>query len=102
MSNRVSIIRTKFEDHTGVSYGWRIADNYGSAYCNLAEAPIEDDLQLVIDIIQHEDGDNTIPDMLEYIGENGVYLDGVWMDAEEVQKLLEAARESIEKAEIKS
>jgi len=65
MSNRLCIEPTKFEDvRTGhVSFGYRIYDDYGSAYGNLWDSIPDDDLD-VLRLIMEDRRNNIVLDNL--------------------------------------
>jgi len=92
MSNQVSIIRTKFEDYTGISYGWRILDNFDEAMClTLTKPTSSDNFKLIKQMLL--ENDDATEDMLGAAARNGVFIDGEWLDATSAKKLIEKAWE---------
>lgn len=89
MSNRVELVGTTFVNVTGEqTFGYRMYDDYESMYCNLFDAVIEDDLELLRRVIS-DDAESTSA-MLEFAAANGCYINGTWYDVDEILHLFTA------------
>ncbi len=89
MSNRILLLSTKFEDVTGISYGYRISDDFGSDYNNESEEPIEDDLELLTYVknVYAKDSVEILDFMREH--EKGITINNTYYDYDQVRSLLE-------------
>jgi len=93
MSNRVTLVSTIFKDvHNNVeSYGFRLYDNYASSYCNLLEKEEFEqmsDFDFVRAAIEYDAIDENL---LEYVEENGMFINNEWYDSEELIEGLKGA-----------
>ena len=50
--NTINFIRTKYEDFSGASYGFRAYDSYGAVYTNGDESPMPTDDYTFFEIIR--------------------------------------------------
>lgn len=83
MGNRVSLVGTTFTDATGeVSYGFRMFDDLESAYCNLLEAPVEDDLQLLRLAISFSSP--ATDGLLDSAATRGCFINSTWYGPEQL------------------
>ena len=90
MGNRVELVGTTFVNTTGEqTFGFRMYDDYEATYCNLFDAVIEDDLQLLREVIL-TDADST-SDMLEFAAANGCFINSTWYDVDEILHLFTTA-----------
>lgn len=88
MSNRVELVGTTFVAATGEqTFGFRMYDDYEATYCNLFDAVIEDDLELLRAVILADASSTS--DMLEFVSANGCYINGTWYDVDEILHLFE-------------
>jgi hypothetical protein len=89
MSNIVNIIRTKFIDIKSgeESLGYRIYDDYASAYNNTIEGKIPDDDGELLRLVSNE-GNDVQREMLHWALEHGIDIDDTFYEAKEVQEML--------------
>lgn len=90
MSNSVNLVATKFVSATGEeTFGFRMYDNYGDVYDNLAESLITDEIEL-LEYAKNADY-REVRDMLDSVVENetGMNINGVWYDWDEIKANLE-------------
>jgi hypothetical protein len=96
MSNTTCLVATKFTNiaqENEESYGFRLYDNYGQNYDNLAEGPITDDLELLKWAIENHppcaSNDDDIADALGDVKSNasGMEINGKWYDWDEIKHL---------------
>ncbi len=94
MSNLISIQATRFTDISSgeKSYGYRIYDDYDSAYSNLLskEEASGNDLDLLKLVAENEN--SAVSSMLEYVrnNENGIQINDTQYDWEEICEILTA------------
>lgn len=98
MSNRACLLSTKFEDvghgpgegtgGGGVTYGFRIYDDYSKSYDNNAECAIEGDLELLSYAL--ENGDEQAQSILSFITEeeHGLDINNEWYEWEQIKAIL--------------
>lgn len=91
MSNRASLVRTDFKDHSGTSYGYRCYDDYDQTYSNYAENPLPADPQELLNIVICELSNDTFNVILEVALMKGMYIDEDWIDREELNVMVENA-----------
>ena len=92
MSNRVSIVRTKFEKISGdISYGFRIYDDYDNDYNNCMDDSIWTMSSLAFLKMLWKNSadylDETGMEMIDFTIENksGMYLDDEWLEWDEIK-----------------
>jgi len=92
MSNRVSIIATKFENiHSeppDVTYGFRMFDDEGQMYHNTDEKLPKDDLKLLKWALPKMD--DMAQDMMDFVIRNksGMYINGRWYDWTKIRPII--------------
>lgn len=93
MSNRLSLIRTKFVDtHSeNSSIGFRIFDDYDQSYFNMElgqEVPKEP-----LELLEYAfiNGDEKVNEMLQWVVEsqNGMYIESEYFPFEEIKHILD-------------
>ena len=91
MSNQVCLMSTKFVDRDGTTYGFRMYDNYGTAYNNCSEGLIEDDMQLLRYVKIATTKDRTLAAFFNYIKEceSGIEINNTWYDWEEIKDIFD-------------
>lgn len=87
MSNQVTFVRTKFEDYSGVSYGWRAYDDYESSYNNNNVTPMPEDDEEFFNIVRLDGGAAYMIDFLLESGK-GLNIDNTFYEIEEITKWL--------------
>lgn len=95
MSNRVSIQPTKFTNinngvESDITYGVRVYDDYGNAYCNTWDSIPLDDMELLKKVVEDMTDDNTVA-MLDFIVSDGkgLYIGSNWYEREEVASIIQ-------------
>ena len=94
MSNSINLVATTFVAHaqeTKDTHGFRYYDDYCKGYCNQAEAPIEDDLELLAYAIEVGPDYDALSALLDHVasGEHGVTINGQYYDWDEIKHLVE-------------
>lgn len=100
MSNRVTIVPTRFEnvrDGT-VSYGVRVYDDDAMTYDNSWDEIPGEDLEVLARVL--EDPDEITAQILSSIPERGCYVGGAWYAWEQIQHLWEDREGEEEDGEI--
>ena len=93
--SKLCLVATKFENiaQGDVSYGFRMYDDYMTAYDNLMKAPELDDLKLLEyalnTYVKGSSSDGEICGALLYLkeSENGIEINGEWYDWEQIKDL---------------
>lgn len=90
MSNQICIIPTEFVNVKDGSktFGYRVYDNYGSAYNNGLESIPDDDLEILLMVRQ--DDNEIISDMISFLVEEkrGLYIGDQYYEYEEIKHVL--------------
>lgn len=94
--NRITIEPTKFVDvRSGVeTYGYRMYDEYGSAYDNTLRSIPDDDLELLKIVVENDN--DVIRDMLNHLVEtkNGLEIGNVFYEYSEIKYIINPTKES--------
>jgi hypothetical protein len=100
MSSIVTIVPCKFTDYPqrnvliedSISYGYRIYDDYGSAYNDLWDRGDMDlsSLEILEKVCGDREGDNTIDIMFDFLVENelGIFIGDDWLEWDQIEKIL--------------
>lgn len=89
--SKLTLVATKFENICAgeVTYGFRMYDDYFTAYDNLMEAPETDDLKLLAYCKQQYSDSSDIGSALDDLQEmeKGIEINGQWYDWNEIKHL---------------
>jgi|CXWL01.1.fsa_nt_gi hypothetical protein len=91
MSAKVNLVATEFKSYLGVTYGFRLYDDYGQTYANnidAAEWSVLDDMKLLQFALENtNENSDSIFDNVRDMGE-GITINGNYYDHEEIQQYL--------------
>lgn len=85
--NRIYLESTTFVNHNGSeTYGYRFYDDYEKTYCNLAEAPITDDMDLLRFAVKMEDDSSLINYIIE--NEKSIEINGTLYKINDIESII--------------
>jgi hypothetical protein len=85
-----NVVTRLIED--GISYGYRIYDNYGSTYNNLWEKADMNlsPLEVLKKVYDGSKGDDTVELMFDFLVENelGIFVGNDWLEWDQIKEIL--------------
>ena len=90
MSNQVCLMSTEFKDVDGVTYGFRLYDDYANVYDNNAESFIEDDMKLLQFAVNASKDNPQAQEVFNYLLEHkkGIDINKTWYDWDEINHIV--------------
>ena len=90
MSNQVCLMSTEFKDVDGVTYGFRIYDDYANVYDNNAEGFITDDMELLRQAFNASENNPQVKELFNYLLEHqkGISINSTWYDWDEIKNIV--------------
>jgi hypothetical protein len=90
MSNQVCLMSTEFKDVDGVTYGFRLYDDYSNVYDNNAERFIEDDMILLQIAVNASKDNSQTQEVFDYLLEHkkGITINNTWYEWEDINHIV--------------
>jgi len=89
MANKTILKSQTFGKGDEKTFGYTFEDEYASCFNDFFEAPIEDDLELLKEIVENY-MDEVETDLINNLIENelGIEINGTWYDYEEIAEII--------------